>query len=115
MNFKDIDLWRKGHMAIAEWVDAWRLIPRAIVAGYAYMTWAVIKWYMNIQPSMMEGCNVEQLAEACIIQGPSTQHAALVTAVIGIAAVVIGLYTNSGKKWSEGFKSWKTPTDTKED
>ena len=106
MNFKDIDVWRMGHQAVAEWVDAWRLIPRLMVAGYAYMTWEVIKWYMAIKPTMMEGCDIEILGESCIIQGPSTQHAALVTAVIGIAAVVIGLYTNSGKNWDSSFLPW---------
>jgi hypothetical protein len=40
-----------------------------------------------------------------VIQAPSTQHAALVTAVVGIAAAVFGLYSNSGRKWN-GFTNW---------
>jgi hypothetical protein len=105
MAWNDIDMWRKGHMAVAEMVDNWRVIPRLIAAGYAYMMWKVVQWYMNLQPQMMEGCDVATLAEKCIIAGPTTQHAALVTAVVGISAAVFGLYANSGKKWN-GFTPW---------
>lgn len=108
---KNIDSWRKVHMAFAEWFDAWRLIPRLLVAGYAYMLWEVVNWYMNIVPTMIVGCNIDKLKEACISQAPTTQDAVLVTAVIGIAAAVFGLYTGSGKKWN-GFTLWNTPTDS---
>lgn len=105
MDLSDIDTWRKGHMAVAEWVDAWRLIPRLLVGGYAYMTWKVVVWYMNLQPTLIEGCDVTLLAEKCIYDAPTTPHAALVTAVVGIAAAVFGLYANSGRKWN-GFTPW---------
>ena len=104
-SFGDIDAWRKGHMAVAEWVDAWRLIPRVLVAGYAYLLYKVVKWYMNMTPYMLEGCDVDKLAENCLIMAPTTQHAALVTAVVGIAAAVFGLYAGSGRKWN-GFTKW---------
>ena len=110
----NVDTWRKGHMAVAEWVDAWRLIPRLLVAGYAYMLWKVVKWYMELQPQIMPGCDIQTLGEVCIIDGPTTQHAALVTAVVGVAAAVFGLYANSGRKWN-GFTNWnKTCEDCKE-
>lgn len=105
MGIGDIDTWRKGHMAVAEWVDAWRIVPRVLVAAYAYMMWGVVKWYMALEPRIIEDCNVELLKEVCVIQAPSTQHAALVTAVVGIAAAVFGLYSNSGRKWN-GFTNW---------
>lgn len=108
MAINEIDSWRKGHMAVAEWVDAWRIIPRAMVAGYAYVMWHVVKWYMSLEPHLIENCNVEILQQACVVQAPSTQHAALVTAVVGIAAAVFGLYANSGKKWN-GFTHWNKP------
>lgn len=106
MAWNDIDMWRKGHMAIAEMVDNWRVIPRLIAAGYAFMTWKVVQWYMDLEPKMIEGCNVAELAEQCIMSAPTTQHAALVTAVVGISAAVFGLYANSGKQWN-GFTPWK--------
>jgi hypothetical protein len=114
MGLKDIDTWRKGHLAVAEFVDAWRLIPRALVAGYGFVTWKVVEWYMNLEPHMMENCDPAILAEACIVQAPSTQHAALVTAVVGIAAAVFGLYANSGKKWN-GFTYWNKKEEKSSD
>ena len=107
----DIDSVRKTHLAVAEMVDAWRMIPRALVAGYATMMWVVVKWYMNIQPTIIQGCDLEKLGEICISQGPTTQHAALVTAVVGVAAAVFGLYSSTGKSWNEKFISWKEPKD----
>lgn len=104
----NVDTWRKGHLAVAEWIDAWRLAPRIIVAGYAWVTYTVVKWYMNLKPEVLENCNVELLKEVCVVQAPSTQHAALVTAVIGIAAAMFAFYANSGKKWN-GFQHWNKP------
>ena len=105
MSIGDIDSWRKGHLAIAEWIDAWRVIPRLLVAGYGYLVWMVVHWYMNLKPALIDKCDVELLGQTCITEAPSTQHAALVTAVVGMAAVVIGLYVNSGRKWN-GFTKW---------
>jgi hypothetical protein len=105
MDLKNIDTWRKGHLAIAEWIDSWRIIPRMLVMGYAYAMWKIITWYMTLEPTMVKDCDIKLLAEHCVVQAPSTQHAALVTATIGIAAAVFGLYAASGKKWN-GFTSW---------
>lgn len=106
MNIGDIDAWRKPHLAIAEWFDAWRIIPRAVIAGYTFLMWYVIQWYMKLTPYILENCDPEILGKACLIMAPSTQHAALVSTVVGIAAAVFGLYASSGKKWN-GFTEWK--------
>ena len=108
----DIDAWRKGHQAIAEWIDAWRLIPRAVIAGYTFLLWYVIQWYMKLEPYILEGCDPETLGNACLILAPTTQHAALVSTVVGIAAAVFGLYAGSGKKWN-GFTEWKNTSSEK--
>lgn len=102
---KDIDAWRKFHMAFAEWFDAWRVIPRLIVAGYAYLLYKITIWYLSLEPKIIEGCDIDKLAEACISQAPNTQHMAFVTAVFGISAAIFAFYTNSGKKWN-GFTNW---------
>lgn len=102
---KDIDAWRKLHMSFAEWADAWRLVPRTIVLCYGYMTWAIVQWYMELKPYVIEGCNIEVLKELCIVNEPTTEHMALVTAVAALAVGVFGLYTNSGRKWN-GFTHW---------
>ena len=107
-DWANIDTWRKGHLAIAEWVDAWRLVPRALVGGYAYLVYAVTRWYMALEPKMIEGC-VSDVALQCIYQAPTTQHAALITAVVGVGAAIFGLYTTSGKRWN-GFTLWNGGT-----
>ena len=104
----NVDTWRKGHLAVAEWIDAWRLVPRLLVTGYGWVTYTVVRWYMNLKPEVIENCNVELLKEVCVIQAPSTQHAALVTAVIGIAAAMFAFYASTGKKWN-GFTYWNKP------
>lgn len=106
MKIGDIDAWRKGHHAVAEFVDAFRIIPRAIVAGYSFLLWYVVQWYVKLEPYVLEGCDPETLGNACLIMAPTTQHAALVSTVVGIAAAVFGLYAGSGKKWN-GFTEWK--------
>ncbi len=108
---KDIDAWRKLHMSVAEFLDAWRIIPRTVVLIYGYGMWQVGEWYMSLKPYMLEGCNVELLKEKCLVMAPTTEHMALVTALLAVAAAIFGLYTNSGKKWN-GFTHWNKPNGT---
>ena len=115
---KDIDTYRRWHLATAEFVDGWRLIPRVLVAAYAYLLYKVIAWYMALEPHLpkevLEKVDVSTLSPDQIallmVDAPSTQHAALVTAVVGIAAAIFGLYSNSGRKWN-GFTCWKKCKD----
>lgn len=111
MGVRDVDSWRQVHLAVAEFIDAWRVIPRLLVAGYAYFLYKVIDWYMTLEPHIAPGCDVTQFAEQCIVPAPTTQHAVLVTAVVGIAGAVFGFYTNTGRKWGEGIKFWKSPKE----
>jgi hypothetical protein len=101
----DIDRFRQIHLSVAEGLDAWRVVPRTLVALYCYMLYKIIEWYMALEPHIIDKC-VSQNVLDCIAQAPTTQHAALVTAVVGISAAVFGLYTTSGKKWN-GFTFWK--------
>jgi hypothetical protein len=66
----------------AEIFDAFRIIPRGILIAFGYLVYYVIDWYMKLPE-------------------PSTQHAALVTTVVGASAAVIGLYNNSGRPWNK--------------
>lgn len=106
----DIDKIRRMHLSWAEALDAWRIVPRILVGAYAYMVYKVVVWYMNLHPYMIENCKSTNVSD-CIVQAPTNQHAALVTAVVGIAAAVFGLYAGSGKKWGDGFKPWKKKTE----
>lgn len=101
----DIDAWRKTHMAVAELIDILRIAPRLILAGYAYIIYEIVHWYMVLEPYMLQGCDVDKLGEVCVIQAPTTAHDIIVTSIIGVATVVAGLYLNSGRKWN-GFTPW---------
>lgn len=110
----DIDRLRKYHLALAEMVDAWRVIPRTIVAGYAYLIyWVVTEWYTKLAPYMLEGC-VSQAVEDCLIQAPTNAHTALVVTVVGMAAPIMAFYVNTSKKWN-GFTYWNKPNVEKPD
>ena len=110
MMSNDTDTYRRRHLAVAEFIDAWRIIPRALVAGYAYLLYKVVKWYMDLEPSMIKGCIPNEVTD-CIFHAPSTQHAALVTAVVGIAAAIFAFYTSTGRKWN-GFTKWRNGKHT---
>lgn len=72
--------WKYYWMSAAEIIDAFRGIPRVLVAGYAFLVWKVVDWFMNLPD-------------------PTTEHTFLVSTVIGGAAAVFGLYVNSGSGW----------------
>ena len=90
----NIDKIRKVYLSIAEAIDAFRLIPRLLVGGYAWLVYKVVMWYMALPD-------------------PTTQHAALVTTVVSMAAAIIGLYSSTGRKWN-GFTPWKNEKDKTE-
>jgi len=114
-NDMDIDGFRKGYLTMAEMLDAFRIFPRLLVLGYTFILYDTITWYMDLKPMLIDNCDVELLGQTCIALAPSTQHAALVTAVVGVAAAIFGLYANSGRKWN-GFTPWskkkEEPTDS---
>lgn len=101
----NVDKIRKIHLSVAEWMDAWRVIPRAIVGCYMYLLYRTITWYMSLHPYMLDGCKSDVIKD-CIVQAPSTQHAALITAVVSMGAAIFGFYTNTGRKWDNKFIEW---------
>lgn len=107
----NIDKFRQIHLSLAEALDAWRIIPRALVGLYCYMLYKIVVWYMELHPYIIAKCVSPTMLD-CIAQAPTTQHAALVTAVVGISAAVFGLYSSTGKKWN-GFTFWKKSPEVK--
>lgn len=83
----NIDIFRRRHLAMAELLDAWRVVPRLLVTAYSYLVWDTVQWFQHIPE-------------------PTTQHTALVSAIVGASAIVFGAYTNSGHNWKEGFVLW---------
>ena len=108
----DIDRFRQMYVTLAEMLDAFRIFPRLLVAGYTVLLYVVVRWYMDLETFMLPGCESEVVTQ-CIVESPTNQHAVLVTAVIGISAAIFGLYTTSGKKWN-GFTFWNKKKDPAE-
>lgn len=106
----NVDRVRKAILASAEFIDAWRVAPRLLVLGWGFVLYKVITWYMSLQSYVVENCPVE-VVESCIVHAPNTQHATLVTALVGASAAVFAFYTNSGRKWN-GFVPWNKKEDT---
>lgn len=78
--------WKINLLIVAEVIDSFRVVPRVILALYGVLVWQIVDWYM-------------------LLPEPSTQHAALVTIVVGVIAPVVGLYQNSGRSWQQKQKS----------
>ena len=95
----------------AEIFDAWRVFPRLLVAGYGWLLYEVVQWYMKLDYHVIKGCVPSDTVQ-CVVEAPTTQHAALVTAVVGISAAVFGLYANSGRKWDQGIHRWDDDSKT---
>lgn len=102
-----VDHIRLWVLTSAELFDAWRVVPRLLVTAYGWLCWEIVSWYMRLTPSIIEGCDIDKLAELCLYDAPTTQHAALVTVIVGASAAVFGLYTNTGRSWVKGgFVKW---------
>ena len=105
-NFTDIDFWRKGHLAVAEWFDAWRILPRLVIVLFGYGVYAIVKWYMDLIPYILPGCiEVGGKVAECLVKAPTIQHTALLTAMFALAGAIFAFYTGAGRKWN-GFTPW---------
>jgi len=106
----DVNGFRKWSNAVAETVDAWRIVPRLMVIAYGFLTWKTWVWYTGIDVIVTKtNCQLLATQVVCDITGvvgPSTQQATLVTAIVSMAAVVIGLYSSSGKDWTKPLLPW---------
>lgn len=101
----NIDKFRKTHLALAELIDSWRIIPRIILAGYGFLLYKASMWYMSLEPHVMDNCTAEHVKD-CIVNAPTTQHSVLLTALIGGAGAIFGFYSKSGREWTKGIGSW---------
>ena len=118
-----VNNFRKWSLAIAEAIDAYRLIPRLMIGSYGaligYITYVfltfdvvnkvtcdagVMKVLMDSKVPLAEAqkiaCNVVD------ILGPPTSYTILLSTLVGAAALIFGLYTNSGRSWSVPFMAW---------
>lgn len=73
-------LRKQAWLDMAELIDAWRVTPRAILAGYGYLIWDMWKWVEG-RPDL------------------TTQQAAFTGAIIAMGVPLAGLYFTTGRRW----------------
>ena len=123
---KDMDI-RHISLTIAESIDAWRVIPRAILILYGTLVFNLYTWFRSIPTYVQEQCNNVLLSEylnsgltledaktvACqvidVVGGPTAAQSAFVTTIIGLSTGIFGLYVATGRKWEQGLPSDNQP------
>lgn len=126
-----VNKFRRISLALAESVDAWRIIPRAVIASYSYLVGYMIWFFLSyeniekvqcdasvLQVLLDHGEALEKAKEiACHVVdviGPPTTLTALVSTIIGVAGLVFALYSNSGREWKDAqFHPWNEEDDNK--
>jgi hypothetical protein len=110
--------FRRAALVIAEFLDYWSIVPRAMVVAYGIMLYYVFLWYKSIPTYPLYKCDPATLqvfisahmaldqakAIACSIAdtvgGPTASQTTFVGAVFGLAPIIFGLYTSTGPKWN---------------
>lgn len=113
--------FRRISLVIAESVDAWRIIPRAILILYSTLVFNLYIWYRSIPTYINEACDAGTLSVlldkgldveaaksiACsvvdIVGGPTAAQSTFVTTIIGLSTGIFGLYVATGRKWERGL------------
>ena len=125
MEPRDVNGFRKWSLAVSESVDAWRIVPRAILIGYGVLVYHLIGWFFEQATYVKRECDTAVLETllkhntelskaqeiACqvvdVVGGPTTAQASFIGAIVGLATVVIGFYTTSGRDWQKSVLPWK--------
>lgn len=114
---------RKMFLAVAEIVDAWRVVPRIVLSAYAFLVGYMIIFilkYDNVEKVecddkvmsvvLENGHSLVQAQEmACRVVdviGPPTSWITLVSVIVGASAAVFGLYGSGRKDWSKPPVFW---------
>lgn len=108
---------RKISLIAAESIDAWRIIPRAMLIAYGALVINLYMWYKSIPTFMQQKCDAAVLkifmdggmalqqaqSLACtvvdVVGGPTPAQSTFVTTIIGLSTGIFGLYTATGKRW----------------
>lgn len=114
--------FRRVSLTVAESVDAWRVVPRAVLVLYAYLVLQLYLWFKNIPTYVQEKCDeavlkllltsaaidVEEARRlACtvvdVVGGPTASQSTFVTVIVGLSTGIFGLYTATGRNWETGL------------
>lgn len=109
---------KKWWIGLAEIIDSFRIGPRLILAVYVYLVYYVVDWYMSYPLKDVTKCDSATLGVllhnkidltvardiSCqvvdVVPHP-TGYTLLMSAVIGAAAIVFGLYSNTARRWGK--------------
>lgn len=97
---------RQAYLMVGEAMDAWRVLPRMVVIMYMWWMVDITDWFMALEPVFDRANCIEKVCKV-LIDGPTTQHTAMVMGVIGLAAGIFGFYLQGGRNWETGIYSWK--------
>lgn len=76
---------KDSFLIVAEILDSYRIIPRIVIAGYSYLIYIVIRWFMNLPD-------------------PNNAQSALVSVLITAGAGIFSFYSKTGRIWNEQKK-----------
>lgn len=110
---------KERFLVVAEIFDAYRVVPRAILALYGTLLYSLYTWFTAIETVVQTTCDAtllkilidhgetiaiaQQLACSVsdVVGGPTTAQAAFVATVVGVAAPIFAFYTNTGRTWGK--------------
>lgn len=126
-----VNKFRYLHLAIAEAIDVWRVVPRMFIALYGAMLWWLVKWFTTSTTIEKVTCDRELILKlleqqvdmvwvnrlACtvtdviVVAPPTAVHATFASVVAGLSTAVFALYSTAGKDWTKGVGWWKAGRD----
>lgn len=110
---------KERFLMVAEIFDAYRVVPRIILALYGTLLYKLYTWFSAIETVVKTTCDtvlikflvehgeniIEAQQLACsvadVVGGPTTAQAAFVATVVGVAAPIFAFYTNTGRGWNK--------------
>ena len=113
---------KEKFLVVAEIFDAYRVVPRAILALYGVLLYSLYTWFTAIETLVQTTCDAallkilvdmgetvvaaQQLActVSGMVGGPTTAQAAFVATVVGVAAPIFAFYANTGRVWGKEKK-----------
>lgn len=126
-----VNKFRFLHLALAEAIDVWRVVPRMFIALYGSMLWWLVKWFTHSTTIEKVTCDKDliiqllaqkvdyawiqrmacQVTDVIVVAPPTAVHATFASVVAGLSTAVFALYSSAGKDWNSGVSWWKVGRD----
>lgn len=111
--------FRRWALALAESIDAWRIVPRMMLIAYGYLVLQLFLWFKSIPLYVQTKCDAAVLqlfldkgvallqakelacSVAGTVGGPTAEQTAFVTTIVGLSTAIFAFYTGTGRKWQK--------------